>query len=89
MNEKLKGFIEEAGWPRVIIGLFLLSLFVAAPFVQVRVDASISDTFPIPKATIISPARNAARPSGTSGQATVSVNCICRPAPWRPAATRR
>lgn len=44
MNEKLKGFIEEAGWPRVIIGLFLLSLFVAAPFVQVRVDASISDT---------------------------------------------
>ena len=44
MNEKLKSFIEEAGWPRVIIGLFLLSLFVAAPFVQVRVDASISDT---------------------------------------------
>ena len=44
MNEKLKAFIEEAGWPRVIIGLFLLSLFVAAPFVRVRVDASISDT---------------------------------------------
>ncbi len=44
MNEKLKAFIEEAGWPRVIIGLFLLSLFVAAPFVSVRVDASISDT---------------------------------------------
>jgi simple sugar transport system permease protein len=41
---KLKAFIREAGWPRVIIGIFLLSLFVAAPSVQVRVDTSISDT---------------------------------------------
>ncbi len=37
-------FIHDAGWPRVIIGLFLLSLFVAAPSVKVRVDTSISDT---------------------------------------------
>ncbi|ACZ18362.1 ABC transporter permease subunit [Thermanaerovibrio acidaminovorans] len=44
MNDKLRSFIEAAGWPRVIIGLFLLSLFVAAPFVGVRVDTSLSDT---------------------------------------------
>ncbi|PIE54573.1 MAG: ABC transporter [Dethiosulfovibrio peptidovorans] len=42
--ETLKKFIENAGWPRVIIGLFLLSLFVLAPFVGVRLDASFSDT---------------------------------------------
>lgn len=44
MKEKFEAFIENAGWPRVIIGLFLLSLFVAAPFVGVRIDASLSDT---------------------------------------------
>lgn len=42
--DKIKAFIENAGWPRIIIALFLLSLFVIAPFVNVRVDASISDT---------------------------------------------
>ncbi len=41
---KLKEFIENAGWPRIIIALFLLALFIAAPFVGIRVDASISDT---------------------------------------------
>lgn len=44
MQGKLKQFIENAGWPRIIIALFLLALFVAAPFVGVRIDASISDT---------------------------------------------
>ena len=44
MKEKLQAFIENAGWPRIIIGLFLLSLFIAAPFVGVRIDASLSDT---------------------------------------------
>lgn len=44
MKEKLQSFIENAGWPRIIIGLFLLSLFIAAPFVGVRLDASLSDT---------------------------------------------
>lgn len=43
-KEKIKDFIAKAGWPRIIIGLFLFSLFVAAPFVGVRIDASISDT---------------------------------------------
>ncbi|MDO4988423.1 MAG: ABC transporter permease [Synergistes sp.] len=42
--EKINKFIENAGWPRIIIGLFLLALFAAAPFVGVRLDTSISDT---------------------------------------------
>lgn len=36
-------FIENAGWPRIIIALFLLGLFIAAPFVGVRVDTSLSN----------------------------------------------
>ncbi len=44
MMDKIKKFIENAGWPRIIIALFLLFLFVAAPFVGVRVDTSLSDT---------------------------------------------
>lgn len=44
MQGKLKQFIENAGWPRIIIALFLFALFVAAPFVGVRIDASVSDT---------------------------------------------
>ena len=40
----IKNFIDRAGWPRLIIGLFLLGLFVAAPFVGVRIDTSLSDT---------------------------------------------
>ncbi len=39
----LKAFIQDFGWPRVIIFLFLVSLFVLAPFVGVRLDASFSD----------------------------------------------
>lgn len=39
----LKTFIQDFGWPRVIIFLFLVSLFVLAPFVGVRLDASFSD----------------------------------------------
>jgi simple sugar transport system permease protein len=40
----IKNFIEEAGWPRILIAAFLVLLFVAAPFVNVRLDASLSDT---------------------------------------------
>ena len=40
----LRKFIDMAGWPRIIIGLFLLSLFIAAPFVGVLVSTSISNT---------------------------------------------
>ena len=37
-------FIENAGWPRIIIALFLFFLFAAAPFVGVKIETSISDT---------------------------------------------
>lgn len=40
----IRRFIQNAGWPRIIIALFLLSLFIAAPFVGVRVDTSLSNT---------------------------------------------
>ncbi len=39
----LKTFIQDFGWPRIIIFFFLISLFIMAPFVGVRLDASISD----------------------------------------------
>jgi simple sugar transport system permease protein len=35
----------DFGWPRIIIFIFLVLLFIAAPFVGVRVDASIADVF--------------------------------------------
>ena len=41
---RIQGFVDKAGWPRIIIGMLLLSLFIAAPFVGIRVDQSISDT---------------------------------------------
>ncbi|MGL4208116.1 MAG: ABC transporter permease subunit [Candidatus Adiutrix sp.] len=40
----MKAMIESAGWPRVIIALFLLSLFLVAPLVDVKISTSISDT---------------------------------------------
>ncbi len=42
--KSLRKFIEEAGWPRVLIACFLVLLFILAPFVNVRLDASIGDT---------------------------------------------
>lgn len=39
----LKTFVQDFGWPRIIIFFFLVSLFVLAPFVGVRLDASFSD----------------------------------------------
>lgn len=37
-------FIKAAGWSRIIISLFLLALFIAAPFAGVQLDFSIGDT---------------------------------------------
>lgn len=42
--DKIKSFIKNFGWPRIIIGLFLLILFIAAPFVGVNIGTSLSDT---------------------------------------------
>jgi simple sugar transport system permease protein len=36
-------FIRNFGWPRIIIAIFLLALFIAAPIFGVRVDTSIND----------------------------------------------
>lgn len=44
MLDRLKSFIKNFGWPRIIIGMFLLVLFIAAPFVGVNVSTSLSDT---------------------------------------------
>ncbi len=40
----IRTLIDKAGWPRIIIALLLLSLFLAAPAVGVRVDQSLTDT---------------------------------------------
>ena len=40
----MKNFIKNAGWPRIIIALFLLGLFIAAPFVGVNVFTAFNNT---------------------------------------------
>ena len=45
IKESIDDFIARVGWPRLIIGLFLLFLFIAAPFVEVSIGQSLSDTF--------------------------------------------
>lgn len=40
---EVKSFIKNFGWPRIIIGLALVSLFAAAPFFGVRLDTSLND----------------------------------------------
>jgi simple sugar transport system permease protein len=39
----IKGFVKDFGWPRIIIGLFLASLFVVGPFFGVSADMSFND----------------------------------------------
>ncbi|MDR1747964.1 MAG: ABC transporter permease [Spirochaetaceae bacterium] len=43
--ENIRGFVTDFGWPRIIIFFFVVVLFIAAPFVGVRVSASLSDVF--------------------------------------------
>jgi len=42
-KKKAVDAVRDFGWPRIIIFLFVLLLFIVAPFVGVRVDTSISD----------------------------------------------
>ncbi len=42
--DKLKRFVSDFGLPRIIIALFLLLLFVVAPFVGVSLPGAISNT---------------------------------------------
>jgi len=45
LTSSAKGLVKSFGLPRIIIGLFLLSLFITAPFVGVNIGTSLSDTF--------------------------------------------
>jgi simple sugar transport system permease protein len=36
-------FIKNFGWPRIIIGMFLIALFIAGPFFGVQTDNSLND----------------------------------------------
>ncbi|MCR5732903.1 MAG: ABC transporter permease [Sphaerochaetaceae bacterium] len=40
---KIIDFVHKAGLPRIIIGLFLLALFLVAPFVGVQLDISLTN----------------------------------------------
>lgn len=42
---KLKKTVEKIGVPRFIIGIFLLSLYIMAPFANVDILTSLNDTF--------------------------------------------
>jgi simple sugar transport system permease protein len=39
----VRQLVADFGWPRIIIFIFLVLLFVAAPLVRVRIDASLGD----------------------------------------------
>ena len=40
---KASSFIKNFGWPRIIIGMFLVALFIVGPFFGVRTDMSLND----------------------------------------------
>jgi simple sugar transport system permease protein len=40
---RVEGFVKNFGWPRIIIGLFLVSLFIAGPVFGVNTDMSFND----------------------------------------------
>jgi simple sugar transport system permease protein len=43
VNGRIKEFVADFGWPRLIIFFFVIALFITAPFVGVRVDNSLKD----------------------------------------------
>ena len=43
MKKKIQNIIKNFGWPRIIIFLFLVLLFILTPFVGIRFDTSIND----------------------------------------------
>ncbi|MDR2597912.1 MAG: ABC transporter permease [Treponema sp.] len=45
MKQKIKAFIYDFGWPRLIIFFFVIALFMLAPFVGVNIDSSLKDVF--------------------------------------------
>jgi simple sugar transport system permease protein len=45
IQDRIKSFVTDFGWPRLIIFFFIVVLFIVAPFVGIRVDSSIKDIF--------------------------------------------
>ncbi len=43
IQDKVQDFINDFGWPRLIIFFFVVALFIAAPFVGVNADSSLKD----------------------------------------------
>ena len=43
VQERIKTFIGDFGWPRLIIFFFVVALFLAAPLVGVKVSSSLKD----------------------------------------------
>jgi simple sugar transport system permease protein len=43
IQDKVKAFITDFGWPRLIIFFFVVVLFMVAPFVGVKIDSSFKD----------------------------------------------
>ena len=43
INQRIKDFIVDFGWPRLIIFFFVVALFITAPFVGVNIDSSFKD----------------------------------------------
>lgn len=41
---KINDMIKDAGWPRIIIALFLLSMYVVSPFIGINLTSAIGDT---------------------------------------------
>ena len=40
----IKSAIKNAGWPRIIIALFLLSMYLISPFIGINLKAALGDT---------------------------------------------
>ena len=40
----IKSAIKNAGWPRIIIALFLLSMYLISPFIGINLKTAMGDT---------------------------------------------
>jgi len=43
--KKIKSFVADFGWPRLIISFYVAVLFIFAPFLGVRIDSSLKEIF--------------------------------------------
>ena len=43
VQDRIRDFVSDFGWPRLIIFFFVAALFITAPFVGVKADSSIKD----------------------------------------------